>query len=233
MALALKDIADIVSTARFDDLVGEVEGQIFDAKSQPYRFERGMDAKREFAKDVASFANAVGGYILIGLATKISAVNAGEEVSEVRPIASSYFDIDQHRKILQEWLFPQPSGVDIQWLPFGPDPQKGILAVFVPSQNERSKPFLITKALTDTKSSDLLVGYVERRLDYTEVRSVVEIHQALRIGFNLERELLGRIETLELLLTRQFSIGQETKNAEQVTSRLQKRTLRLLEEAKS
>jgi hypothetical protein len=104
--------------------------------------------------------------------------------------------------------------------------------VYVPPQSERSKPFLITRTLSDKKSVDLLVGYVERRLDYTEARSVIEIQHALRTGFNLERELLGRIESLEVLLNRHFSVSQESQNAEQVSSRLQERILRLLEDAK-
>lgn len=232
MALALSDIANIVSTARFDELIGELEGSFFDAKGQPYRFDEGMDAKREYAKDVASFANADGGYIVIGLATRVAGLSAGDEVAEVRPIASQYFNVDQYRKILEEWLFPQPLGIDIRFIPFGPDPEKGILVVYVPQQNERSKPFLITRTLADKKSTDLLVGFVERRLDYTAARSVVEIHHALRTGFNLERELLGRIENLELLLNRHFSVTQETENAGQASSRLQERILRLIEDAK-
>ena len=63
-----------------------------------------MDAKRELAKDVAAFANASGGYIFIGFATKFAAVRAGEEVLEVRPIDHGLFDADQHRKILTQWL---------------------------------------------------------------------------------------------------------------------------------
>jgi hypothetical protein len=61
MPLTLEHLASIVSAAKFDELIGEVEGQFFDAKSQPYKFGDGLDAKREFAKDVASFANAQGG----------------------------------------------------------------------------------------------------------------------------------------------------------------------------
>ena len=113
MSVTLADLATIVSTARFDMLVGEMESQFLDAKGQPYRFDEGTDGKRAFAKDVASFANAQGGYILIGFATKISDVNAGEQIAEVRPIRSQYFNTEQHRKILQEWLYPQPLGIEI------------------------------------------------------------------------------------------------------------------------
>src|ERR1700722_11251925 len=188
MVLTLEQLANIVAGAKFEELVGEVEGQFLDVKGQPYQFtSSGLDAKREFAKDVASFANAQGGYIVIGLATKTSTGNYGEQIDEVRPIPATLFDIEQHVKLLQEWLYPQPVGVDIKHVPFGADPDKGILVVFIPPQNERSKPFLITKTLTDKKSTDVLIGYVERKLDFTEPHSVVELQHALRIGLNLER----------------------------------------------
>jgi len=232
LSVTLADLATIVSTARFDMLVGEMESQFLDAKGQPYRFDEGTDGKRAFAKDVASFANAQGGYILIGFATKISDVNAGEQIAEVRPIRSQYFNTEQHRKILQEWLYPQPLGIEINWIPFGNEPEKGVLALYIPPQNDRSKPFLITKTVTDKKSTDVIIAYVERRLDFTEPHSIVEIHQALRNGFNLERELLGRIENIELLITQHFSTGQETESAAQLSSQLRERISRLINEAK-
>ena len=61
--LTLGDITSIVDNRQLDRLIGEVEGQFFDAKGQPYQFDSGMDARREFAKDGAAFANAGGGYI--------------------------------------------------------------------------------------------------------------------------------------------------------------------------
>lgn len=232
MALALNDVKNIVEASDFDRLIGEVEGQFFDAKGQPYQFGAGMDAKREFAKDVAAFANAGGGCVLIGVATKPAAVRAGEEVAELRPIDRALFDPDQHRKILLEWLYPQPRDLDIRWVQFGEDSEKGIAVIFVPLQSERSKPFLITRALGDKKSTELLIGYVERRIDTTEVRSVMEIHQALRTGLNLERELLGRIENIELLIERHFSATTEAETAEKRAQLLQQRIARLLDDVK-
>jgi hypothetical protein len=154
------------------------------------------------------------GYVLIGLATKPAAVRAGEEVAELRQIDRALFDSDQHRKILSKWLYPQPRDLEVKWVQSGKDQEKGIGVIFVPPQSERSKPFLITRTLGDKKSTELLIGYVERRIDATEVRSVMEIHHALRTGLNLERELLGRIENIELLVEKHFSATTETETAE-------------------
>jgi hypothetical protein len=230
MALALENLASIVADAKFEELVGEVEGQFFDVKSQPYKFSEGLDAKREFAKDVAAFGNAQGGYILVGFTTKTSTTSYGEEIADVHPVPADLFNIDQHIKLLQEWLYPQPVGVQINFVPFGPDSTKGILVVFIPPQNERSKPFLLTKTLTDKKSTDVIIAYVERRLDFTDARSVVELHHALRIGLNLERELLGRMDNLEALMTQHFTGTQQAEDTAQASSRLQERIVRLLNE---
>ena len=197
---------------------------------QPYKFSEGLDAKREFAKDVAAFANVRGGYILVGFTTKTSTTSYGEEIADVHPVPADLFNIDQHIKLLQEWLYPQPVGVQINFVPFGPDSTKGILVVFIPPQSERSKPFLLTKTLTDKKSTDVIIAYVERRLDFTDARSVVELHHALRIGLNLERELLGRMDNLEALMTKHFTGTQQAEDTAQASSRLQERIVRLLNE---
>jgi hypothetical protein len=232
MPLALADLAQIVANRDFHRLLGEIEGQFFDAKRQPYQFDAGMDAKREFAKDVAAFANAGGGYILVGVATEPATLRIGDEVSELRPIERMLFDSDRHRKLLEDWLYPQPKDVTVDWVQYGKDTSKGIGFIFVPPQSERSKPFLITRTLGDKKSTEVLIGYAERRVDRTEVRNIVEIHQALRTGLNLERELLGKIGNIELKMERYFSAKIEVETMEERDQVLKQRIGRLIEEDK-
>jgi hypothetical protein len=226
--MLLSDINNIVNTGALDDLIGEIEGQFFDAKGQPYLFDGGLDVKREFAKDVASFANAAGGCIFIGVATKTSVVMAGEEVEALRPVPHTLFDPDQHQKILFDWLYPVPKDLVIKWIQWGNDHDKGIGIIFVPEQDERNKPFLIKRSMGDKKAFEVLLGYAERRLDTTEVRSVAEIHLALRTGFNLERELMGRIENLEILIEKHFSIQKEAQGTENRNETFKKRIESLL-----
>jgi hypothetical protein len=229
----LIELKQIIDSGDFNKFVGEVEGQLFDAKGQPYRFEDGPDAKREFAKDVAAFANTRGGSILIGMHTKTGPFHTGEEVDEIRPIPGTLFVPDQYRKTLVEWLYPQPAGIEILWTQFGPDPTKGIGAILIPLQDDRAKPFLIKRVIGENKkSSELLIGYVERRMDGTEVRTIAELHHALKTGLNLERELLGRIANLEILIEQHFSAKAAAESLEQREETLKKRIARLIEEAK-
>jgi len=188
-----------------------------------------MDAKRELAKDVAAFANASGGYILIGIATKTSPMYPGEEIAEIRPLSQALFDTDQYRKILAEWLYPQPRNVEVRFVPVGGDANQGIGVVFVPPQQAEMKPYLITRTMGDKKSTEVLLGYVERRLDSTDVRSVMELHQLLRTGINLERELLGRIQHLELLVERHFGATAEAQTEKARAESLRNRIARSLD----
>jgi hypothetical protein len=228
----LTDLKQVIDSRDFNRFVGEVEGQLFDAKGQPYCFESGADAKREFAKDVAAFANARGGGILIGMHTKTGPLHNGEEIDRIRPIPGADFDPDQYRKILAEWLYPQPTDVEILLAPFGPDAAKGVGVIFIPAQDDRAKPFLIKRMIGENnKTSELMIGYVERRIDGTEVRTIAEIHHALKIGLSFEREILGRIANLESLVEQHFSAEMAAESLQQREETLTKRIARLIDEA--
>lgn len=205
MALALEDIRSLVETGEFQELIGEFEGQYLDAKAQPYLFASGNDAKREFAKDVAAFANASGGCIIVGAETILSNLQAGEQIAALKPFPETLFNPDQYDKILKEWLYPVPSGLTIKWyLDKGTHPN-GIGVIFIPTQAPDTKPFLLTRSIGDKKTTEILLGYAERHLDRTDIKSVMELHHAMRTGMNVEATLLNRITNLETLLQRHLA----------------------------
>lgn len=201
----LAEIRAIVETGDFDRLVGKFEGQHLDAKAQPYLFNNGNDAKREFAKDVAAFANASGGCIIIGAETTLSNLRAGEQITAIKPFPETIFNTDQYGKILDEWLYPVPSGLVIEWHPAKGASGSGMGVILIPMQDPQVKPFLLTRTLADKKTTEILLGYAERRLDRTDIKSVVELHHQVRTGMNLEATLLSRITSLEVLLQRQLA----------------------------
>jgi predicted HTH transcriptional regulator len=141
MPLDFADIRALVDTGEFQQFIGEVEGQHLDAKSQPYLFTSGNDAKRELAKDVAAFANTTGGCIIVGAETTLSTLQAGEEITALKPVPGTLFSPDQYAKIIAEWLYPQPSGLIIRWYPDGNTPTSGIGLIFIPAQDPATKPY--------------------------------------------------------------------------------------------
>ncbi len=203
MSLDLSEIRAIAETGEFQKLIGEFEGRHLDAKSQPYSF-TGNDTKRELAKDVAAFANADGGCIVLGAETTVSSLQAGEQISSFKPFPGVLFDPDQHHKLIDEWSYPVPKGLIINWYPDATTPTSGTGVIFIPTQAIEDKPFLITRTLGDKKTTDILLGYAERRLDRTEHMSVEQLHHHLRTGRNLEATLLARITNIETLLQRQL-----------------------------
>lgn len=227
----LTELKQVIDSGDFNKLISEVESQVFDAKGQPYQLENGPTAKREFSKDVAAFANSRGGCIFIGMRTEKDPLYNGEKIVEVRPIPQAKFDPSQYQKVLAEWLHPQPKGVEIRCVPFGEDPTKGVGVIFVPVQDDRTKPFLIKRVIGENeKSSELMIGYVERRIDETQVRTVEELHHALKLGFDFEREILGRIANLESLIERHFSATTAAKS-EQREETLKERIGRMTDAA--
>jgi predicted HTH transcriptional regulator len=68
MTLTLERLESIIQSGDFINLLGESESGIFDCKSEIYTLTDEL-SKYELAKDVSSFANANGGYILVGVKT--------------------------------------------------------------------------------------------------------------------------------------------------------------------
>ncbi len=205
MPLGLADLRSLLEAGELRQLIGKLEGQHLDAKAQPYSFASGNDAKREFAKDVAAFANATGGCIIIGAETTVSSLQAGEQITALKPFPETRFNADQYGKIIDEWLYPSPSGLIIRWCPDKDTPQSGMGIVFIPTQHPETKPFLLTRTIGDKKTTEILLGYAERHLDRTDIKSVMELHHAMRTGMNLEATLLNRITNVETLLQRQLA----------------------------
>lgn len=113
--------------------------------------------------------------------------------------------MDQYGKIIHEWLYPAPSGLVFKWCPDKDTDQSGIGVIFIPTQAPETKPFLLTRTIGDKKTTEIQLGYTERHLDRTDIKSVVELHHAIRTGLNLEATLLNRITNLETLLQRQLA----------------------------
>ena len=204
MGLTVDQLREIVESQDFRQLVGAIENEHFDCKSQPYRLEEGEKQKRELAKDVSAFANADGGYIFIGLRTEKSMTHLADEVVEVRPFLQSLVARNQYEQVVAEWVYPPVEDLSIEWLKTTKD-DKGIAVITVPPQEERTKPFLIKKTLDGGKIVETVFGYAQRRSDATDIRSVIDLQRALRAGFSYHREVAVRLANIESLVERLFS----------------------------
>jgi predicted HTH transcriptional regulator len=85
MSHSLASLAQLITDNAFDLLIGERESEHLDAKEQPYHFAtNGNHARRELAKDITSFANVNGGYIIIGLTATQDPLHPTEQITALR-----------------------------------------------------------------------------------------------------------------------------------------------------
>lgn len=158
-------------------LVKSFESVWLEAKSSPYRLTE-KDEQYELAKDVAGFANASGGLILIGAKTKrrpegdqITAVN-GCVLSQAIPAAM--------RSTLRRWVYPRIDDLQIDQIVLSGD-DRGVVLIEVPAQEETRKPFLVAGARAG-RTSQLGFTYAVREGEGVEAPRIEVVHQLIRVG---------------------------------------------------
>ncbi len=97
-----------------EELLGLAECGWLDAKGGIYRLDDPAGAE-ELAKDVAAFANAkTGGLLLVGFGTRKE--YDSEILDRVRPVPRGLVDLDRHRKLIRERVIPSPRDVTVEWV---------------------------------------------------------------------------------------------------------------------
>ena len=195
-----EDLQKTVESIAFESLIGQIENEWFDCKGQPYKIETEL-GKRELAKDVSSFANGDGGFILIGLRTKQSAIHFGDEVEEIRPFAQSLVNTKQYRDVIRSWVYPVIEDLKVEWLATQAGKDKGIVVITIPPQRDAQKPFLVTTTLDGSgRKVEIVFGYVQRKGDSSQPLNVEDLQRALRSGLHYEGQLNERLDGIEMLL---------------------------------
>jgi len=195
---SIKELEKIINDGDFNSLIGKIENDFFDCKSQVYNL-KNENSKQELAKDVSSFANLNGGYILIGPKTGISETHFGDEVKEIAFIDKNSVDIEQYNGVINDWIYPKIDGVQIKW-EATKENDKGILIIKIPSQRKNQKPFLIKKIVEGKKSTTIMFGYSKRKQDKSEPLKIEDIHRAVRDGFFYDKNIENRFNNLESVI---------------------------------
>ena len=141
--LTASTVADLLRTGHGDVLAGQPENDWLDVKSRRYGL--GDDyGKLQLAKDVASFANAGGGVIAIGLSSRRT--REGETIGPLRPVDITDVSIAQYRAVLRDWLHPRLSGVRMDVVAGASTRDKGIVVIEIPAQSPAALPFIVRRA---------------------------------------------------------------------------------------
>ncbi|MGB9762453.1 MAG: helix-turn-helix domain-containing protein [Minisyncoccia bacterium] len=195
---SIKELEKIINNGDFNSLIGKIENDFFECKGEIYDL-KSEYSKRELAKDISSFANLNGGYILIGPKTKKSETHFGDEVKEISFINKEIIDIEQYNGVINDWIYPKVDGVRIKWIATKEE-DKGILIIKIPPQRENQKPFLIKKIVEENKNVEIMFGYTKRKQDKSEPLKIEDIHRAMRDGFFYEEHIENRFNNLESIL---------------------------------
>jgi len=181
--------------------------------------------KQELAKDVSALANACGGIILVGFRTAKNNLTAVEEIESCRPFEASFFDTQQYRNVLQNWIHPPIHSVQIDCYQSSSHPGKQVAAIIVPPDACDDKPYVVTRAVTqDGKVFGTLIGYFERVLDRVPATSVGTLRSRIKDGMRFG-ELSERLTSVESMLAKLLSpiretAGKQTDPTEQIIERI-------------
>jgi hypothetical protein len=168
---------------RPDVLIGTPESSWLDVKSRDY-FLSSAPEKIKLAQDVARFANANGGVLVLGLRTSQS--NGVDTISHVTPLPLPARSVTRYRNVIDAHVYPFVRGLEVFSVPY----ENGELVIIsIPPQLEDDKPFLVHGSLgniTDNKVKGQFVSVVQRRGDGAEYLSGPAIH-----GLLASRKRLG------------------------------------------
>ncbi len=175
-----KDVLEKLEARDFEALIGLMESEWLDAKETPYHLDS-QKQKLELAKDVAAFANAAGGIIVIGFDCEKEPTTSSERICNVRQFPVSLVDPNKYSQILADLVHPPPHGVSVRV--FEAADGKCAAAIFVDAGVASDKPYLVGKMLNeDDISIGSYFGYFERKRDVIPPVTIARIQQQLSAG---------------------------------------------------
>ncbi len=169
-----------LQAGRVDALLGRPETEYLEVKSAAYDLRNVGEAfwKLELAKDVAQFANApTGGLLLIGYRTK--RIDGVDVIYKMAPVQHKPNRFQTYGDVLKARIHPPISGLQIGGIPYG---DNEVIYIYVPDQPEENKPYLISGAVIDNCYETNGISIVRRQGDASIPVTAQEIHAALVIG---------------------------------------------------
>lgn len=194
MNQSLEKIKEILESGRLKDLIGFKEDIYFEAKGKSgYDFESPV-GRYELAKDVSAFANAEGGYLIIGLKTDPMVKEKTDNVIELELIANEESEKKRYDGIIREYIYPSINP-EINWIEDIDHPGFGILCIFIPKQNQNKKYFLITNIIgKNDRKREIVFGIVQRRDSSNHPLTKKKLYKMMQNGISDDAQKFSDIE---------------------------------------
>ncbi len=205
MNQSLEKIKEILESRQLSDFVGFKEDIYFEAKGKIAYDLDSAKGRYELAKDVSALANAEGGYLIIGLETVPLFKENTDRVKALDLLLEREFDSQKYKGILNENIYPKIPHLEVKWIENNENkaaPQLGIGYVYVPSQHQDKKYFLIKNVIDeDEPIRKIIFGIAERKGSSNHPLTIKKLHNTIKHGMGTTAQKLTRIEEkVDLLL---------------------------------
>lgn len=220
-------VQSILGSRKISSLIGHKEDLWFDAKSGHYDLDSPI-GRFELAKDASAFANAEGGFVIVGLQTKPVAQEKTEEVSGLDLLTEPAFNQAKVAGILREYLHPSVQDLSVSWVQDIAGGGKGVGVIFVPEQ-PLDRRFVLIKHVVDGSVAvkQFVFGFARRHDSHNIPLTIEQLHNMFQNGRTTGSERLNRIEGKIDHLTRLSESSNERSAPESKESSEKKMTERL------
>lgn len=175
--LTFDEIKSILESSDFDKLISQRESGVFEAKQrQPYDLPK-RKAIIELIKDVASFANSNGGYIVCGLSTEKPANSPHDYIKALDLMhKDDFYDEKQIIGVILANVYPRLD-IKVEWYPSSNDKALGLGAIIVSPQDEGKKYFIVKITEVEGEATRDFFGIPIRTDDDITWLTVQELHK--------------------------------------------------------
>jgi predicted HTH transcriptional regulator len=193
--MTFASIKTILETRQFEALVGQDEDAWFEAKGRhPYDFTTSA-GRYELAKDVSAFANADGGFLIIGLTTSPVIEIRTERVIAHDLCTQAEFEVGQYQGLIREYIYPIIKDVNVYWAPVNHEATQGLGIIQIPSQSSKLKYFLTAKVVeAGTQIKQIVFGLAKRTNNANDPLTVGEVYRHMQDGKHTVPQTLARLE---------------------------------------
>jgi hypothetical protein len=193
--MSFESIKAILDARAYGSLIGVEEDAWFEAKGRnPYDFGT-PDGRYELGKDVSSFANAEGGFLVIGLTTTIVLGAKTERVSAHDLCIQAEFDAVQYQGLIKDYVHPAIRGLKVDWVPVNDQATHGLGVIEVPVQSPNHKYFLTARVVeSGIQVKQIVFGIAKRNESANDPFNIADLHKQIQSGKNPVPQTLARLE---------------------------------------
>ena len=193
--MPLDTIAAILRNGSLDSLIGAKEDLWFEAKLATGYDLATARGRFELAKDVSAFGNSDGGYLIVGLRTRRLLVENTDEVTDLDLRPRTEMPVERYSGVIRDYIHPSITGLDVRWVGSAANPGEGVLAIFIPAQDEARKYFLTARVFEGTEQVEQAVFGIFRRVNSgNDPFTIAQLYALTQQGRSPVAERLTRME---------------------------------------